>query len=420
MNDSALASRSITEGEEMPIPNEVDLSAGQYVKGMFLTETIFMAKTNFAQLKLVTRNPTYLQQGARQRTDDEVDSEAKIHALIQRALTGKKSANVPGYRTYIEKILCGEIGVLPPMHLWSEQRLEIIELGDTYALVPNGERLLAIDGETQLTAHWALAGSTEQDIRKLHLSYPLMVIIHHGVPAKTARQYFHDLNTLSIRPNASLSLSMDTKDPIMQVVDDLEASIEFLMGRVDRQSRQLLKRSTNVVTLQSLRQMVVNIARGISGIQYGARPAPIDDISIDDLTEVAVSWIGAYMHAFSDEVTDRENYLAGSGAVLAAVGAIGQVLLQTELGDREARQEELIANLREIDWSKGDHWLGIAGNRTPTGVFSVKGTKEVSYAVFNALTDVKNGGYRRIRQTSDTSSPTDTSDLFNQHAYDRG
>jgi hypothetical protein len=50
-----------------------------------------------------------------------------------------------------------------------------------------------------------------------------------------------------------------------------------------------------------------------------------------------------------------------------------------------------------VDWSKGDHWLGIAGNYTPSGVFSVKGTKEVAYAVFNALTDPANGGYDRIR-----------------------
>jgi hypothetical protein len=417
------------EGGEMTIPSDVDLSAGQYIKGMQLADKIFMAKTNFNQLKMVTRNPQYLQEGARQRAyDDDIDSEANIHALIQRALTGKKAANVPGYRTYIEKILCGEIGVLPPMHLWSEQQLKKIELGDTYVLVPNGERLLAIDGETQLTAHWALAGSVEPEIRRLHLDHPLMVVIHHGVPVKTARQYFHDLNTLSIRPNASLSLSMDTKDPIMQVVDDLEASIEFLVGRVDRQSRQLLKRSSNVVTLQALRQMVVNVARGISGIQYGARPAPIDDISIDDLTEVSVSWIGSYMHTFSEEITDRENYLAGSGAVLAAVGAIGQVLLQTELADREARQEVLLEHLRDVDWSKGDHWFGIAGNRTPTGVFSVKGTKEVAYAVFNALTDEKNGGYRRVRQLSAAPpqtvvsrlTQTEASDLFSQHAQDHG
>jgi hypothetical protein len=400
--------------------NELDLSAGQYVKGMPLAEKTFMVKTNFNQLKVVTRNPMMLQQGARQRSyDDDLNSEAKIHDLIQRALTGKKAVNVASYRAYIEKVVSGEIGVLPPMHLWSEQELKLVQLGESYVLVPNGEHLLAIDGETQLTAHWALAGSADSETRRLHREHPLMAVIHHGVPVKEARQYFHDLNTLSIRPNTSLSLSMDTKDPVMQVVDDLEASVEFLIGRVDRQARQLLKRSTNVVTLQALRQMVVNVARGISGIQYGARPAPMNDIAIDDLTEVSVSWIGAYMNTFSEEITDRENYLAGSGAVLAAIGAMGQVLLQSEPSDREARQEELLDTLREINWTKGDHWLGIAGNHTPTGVFSVKGTKEVAYAVFNALIGMDNDGYSRIRRrTISAQHPTIMLDLSGQNDHE--
>jgi hypothetical protein len=49
-----------------------------------------------------------------------------------------------------------------------------------------------------------------------------------------------------------------------------------------------------------------------------------------------------------------------------------------------------------VDWSKDKHWIGIAGNFTATGVFFVKGTKEVAYAVYNALTDPNNGGYTQV------------------------
>jgi len=82
---------------------------------------------------------------------------------------------------------------------------------------------------------------------------------------------------------------------------------------------------------------------------------------------------------------------------------LGQVLLAAYREERPVLQERLLDSLRQVDWTKGDHWLGIAGNYTSTGVFSVKGTKEVSYAVFNALTDPANGGYARIR-TADSSS----------------
>jgi DNA sulfur modification protein DndB len=287
------------------------------------------------------------------------------------------------------------------MHLWSEQKLKIVRHGtQTYALVPNGEHLLAIDGETQLAAHWSLdITATHLELRGAHRDYPLAAIVHHGITVENARQYFHDLNVLAVRPNTSLGLSMDTKDPIIKVVSDLEVSIPLLTGRVDKQSRQLPKRNTTkIVTLQSLRQMVVNIAKGISGVQYGARPAPLDDVEIPVLREVAISWIGAFMNTFEKEIVDRETCLTGAGPVLAAVGAMGQVLLNVSGERRPAIQEQLLDSLRDINWTKGDHWLGIAGNFTPNGVFSVKGTKEVSYAVFNALTDRDNSSYARIRQ----------------------
>jgi DNA sulfur modification protein DndB len=193
---------------------------------------------------------------------------------------------------------------------------------------------------------------------------------------------------------------MDTKDPVMKVVGDLEARIPALFGQVEKQARQLNKKSPKIVTLQSLRQMVINVDKGISGVQYGARPAPIEDEGIDDLRDVALDWIGTYLNTFEREIRDREAYLASSGPVLAAVGAMGQVLLQAPRADREGLRQQLLDSLREVDWHKGEHWLGIAGNFTPGGVFSVKGTKEVAYAVFNALTDPANGGYSRIRRTS--------------------
>jgi hypothetical protein len=39
--------------------------------------------------------------------------------------------------------------------------------------------------------------------------------------------------------------------------------------------------------------------------------------------------------------------------------------------------KELLASLRGVGWSRGEHRVDIAGNYTPSGVASVKGTKEV-------------------------------------------
>ena len=390
---------------------ELDLSAGQYVRGLPLAPSVFLVTTTFKQLRTITRNPVHLQAGAKRTAFDseEIEEERDIHTLIQRALAGNKAKNVPGYRRYIEGVVLGETGVLPPIHLWSETELDVVRHGAShYVVVPNGECLLAIDGETQLVAHWQLDEMATPENRKAHREFPLACILHHGIGRSTARQYFHDLNVLAVRPNTSLGLSMDTKDPVMKVVGDLETRIPALFGQVEKQARQLKKNSPKIVTLQSLRQMVINVIKGISGVQYGARPAPIEDDVIDDLRDVALDWIGSYLNTFEQAIRDRETYLASSGPVLAAVGAMGQALLHAPRTDRGELRQQLLDSLREVDWRKGDHWLGIAGNYTPGGVFSVKGTKEVAYAVFNALTDPANGGYDRIRHAPDRRNEPET------------
>lgn len=386
----------------MTTTTELDLSAGAYVKGIRLSATCFLAATTFQQLRTITRDPDVLQPGSKRGNDDPaIEDERAIHELVQRAMAGNKKTNLPKFTRYIEQLVKGDVpGVLPPMHLWSLAELSIVSMGaTTYILVPNGEHLLAIDGETQLAAHHALGRSTTvvPTTRTEHRLFPLGAIVHHGVPTARARQYFHDLNLLAVRPNVSLGLAMDTQDPVMQVVSDVEARVEILAGRVDKMARQLPRKTTKIVTLQSLRQMVIDIAKGISGVQFGARPAPMPEVDLQELTAVAADWIGAFFETFLAEITDRDTYLAGSGPALAAVGAIGHDLLKMDPLARQIAQTDLLDDLKTVNWTKGNHWLGIAGNFTASGVFSVKGTKEVAYAVYNALTDHDNGGYRQIR-----------------------
>ncbi len=381
----------------------IDLSAGTYIKGLRLSDTSFLAVTKFGQLQSIMRDPRDLQPNARRVgfEAEQLDEEASIHELIQRALTGAKKSNVPKYAQYIYDVVTGRTaGVLPPLHTWSPEQLEVVTYGaDTYLLLPQSEHLLAIDGETQLTGHFEvprLAASPEE--KRVHREFPLGMVVHHGVAVETARQYFHDLNVLAVRPNTSLGLAMDTKDPIMKVVSNLEVRIPMLTGKVDKQARQLSKRSQKLMTVQSLRQFTINTMLGMSGIQYGAKPAPIPQgLDLDELEETARNWLEKYLSHYAAEVIDREHSLAGSAPVLASIGAMGNLILKAEAYDRERVMRDLLASLQHVNWSKGDHWSGIAGKFTARGTFSVGGTKEVSYAVFNVLTDQENPGYRRIR-----------------------
>src|SRR5439155_10976310 len=126
---------------------------------------------------------------------------------------------------------------------------------------------------------------------------------------------------------------------------------------------------------QTLRQMTINVAKGISGIQYGSRPVPIEGVDMDDLRQVATEWLTPFFNAFSQQITDRDNYLAGAPPVLAAIGALGNKIYQAAPGDRAQVRNQLIATLQAVDWGKADRWAGIAG-KINNGKFSVGGTKE--------------------------------------------
>lgn len=377
-----------------------DPTRGAHIKGMRLGEASVLAVTSFDQLQIITRHPADLQQGARlsQYDAEAIAEEIELHELVQRALTGRKKSNVASYARYIAEVVDGvRQGVLPPIHLWSREPLESVQSGaNSFVVVPNGERLTAIDGETQLAGHYEVHRSASPESRRKHNKYELAVVIHHGITTTHARQLFHDLNVLAVRPNVSLSLSMNSSDPLTKVMDGLQRDVPALVNKVEHTRRQLSRTSPKIMTGNTLRQMVVDVAKGISGVQYGARPAPLGDLDMDELGDVAGLWIGRYLERFVREVLDREEFIAGSPAILAAVGAMGTALLAVPVEDRSSTADRLLRSLEAVDWRKGEQWVGIAGAMKKQG-FSVNSPKEAAYNIYSALTDPANVNYTRIR-----------------------
>jgi DNA-sulfur modification-associated len=88
-----------------------------------------------------------------------------------------------------------------------------------------------------------------------------------------ARQVWHDVNVYGSRPNAALSLSMDARDPINQMADQLEKEIPFYTGQVNKMKRQV-KAGDGYFTLTTFRGGCVTLVKGISGIAFGMKPVP--------------------------------------------------------------------------------------------------------------------------------------------------
>jgi DNA sulfur modification protein DndB len=368
---------------------------GHIIAGVKIDEHRFLGRVKAAQLFQIAPDPRDTENKKKVDASKELQDLHSIREEVQRLFEGAKKKNVPGYADYIVDVHKGEDGITPPITLFSEEKLEIDELenGTAFAQVSWDQNLVAIDGETQLAARHEAANidpETKQDFVPLYIC--------HGRDVLWARQAFHDLNTLGVKPNAALSIGMDARDPITRVCREVERRVPFFNGRVNKVRRQLRGSDAEVVTITSLRGACVTMAKGINGIQFGARPVPVSDGEIPVIEAAAVDWFKALSDAIGPALEDRVNKLASSPTVLAALGAIGQQAVAIiDPVMRQAKCRQLAESLKSVNWERGRAWEGIAGKFTPKGTFAVGGAKETAYAVYSALTDPTSSGYSRIR-----------------------
>src|SRR5262249_17182169 len=153
----------------------------------------------------------------------------------------------------------------------------------------------------------------------------------------------------------------------------------------------------DVVTITTLRGACVTLAKGINGVQYGARPVPIDEL-LGMIEAAAVEWFRVVTDAFGPAIENRLQTLASSPTAMAAIGAVGHPLIHiSDPQDRQLKARELVKSLSNVNWARDKTWEGIAGKFTPKGAFSLGGSKETAYAVYAALTDPNSPAYARVR-----------------------
>lgn len=376
---------------------KVSFTRGHVIPGVALNDHQFIAAPTGAQLFQIVVDPRRTEDQKQTADDPTLADLREVRMEVQRLFEGAKRRNVPNYASYIDRVHRGEPGLTPAIILWSGEPLayeETEEDGIARLQIPFDAQLIAIDGETQLAARFEAARMNPQT-----KGDRVAVMFCHGRPAEWARQSFHDVNTYGVRPNAALAIGMDARDPLTGVARELETVIPFFKDRVNTASRQLGKRDRAVITITALRGACVTLAEGISGVKHGAKPVYIDPQSIPQVRTAALEWFSAVADLLGTAIEDRERKVAGAPPVFAAIGALGHELVAIEDPiRRQQRLQELLGKLGSVRWEKGPHWVGIAGKMTPSGAFSVGGTKEVAYQVHGALSDPTDPGYTRIRK----------------------
>ncbi len=375
--------------------NRLNPTKGPMLPGVQIDRNISLCSLQADLLFQLTLDPRDAEDKKKVAASRDLQELAELRKDVQRLFDNQKKRNVPHYATYICGLHQGADGMAPPIVLYSAE--ELLNSYDEYGLgflqVPWGKRLIAIDGETQLAArHEAknlLPDTSQQNVA---------VMIVHGFSKNWARQSFHDLNILGVKPNAALGISMDSRDPLTRVAREVESQVPFLRGRVNKSRRQLRTTDTDVMTITALRGACITLSEGISGVKYGARPVTVSDEKLLRVREVATAWFRALTDALGPAMEDRENKLVAASSVLSALGAVGHRLVNIDdTIEREREMKLLIESLRRVDWRRNRLWEGIAGKFTPKGAFSVAGSKDTAYAIYDALADENSSSYQRIR-----------------------
>ncbi len=382
---------------------KLSLTEGHVIAGVKIDAHRFVGRMRAAQLFQVAMDPRRTEDPKQVQNDSQLESVRQIRVEVQRLFEGEKRRNVERYAQYIVAVHEGQNGMAPPMILYAERPLEIEEdqtTGAALIQIPFDQQLVAIDGETQLAARFEAAGIREETKNAF-----VPVMICHGKPFTWARQVFHDLNLLAVRPNAALGLSMDERDPLTQVARDIADTVPSLRRRVNMVRRQLRSSDTHVLTFTALRGACVTLAEGIGGVKHGARPVPIQKDRIPAINRAALEWFAALTELLGPAMENRTQNLVSASSVMAALGAVGHPLVEIE---DDARRQQLcrmlIERLRSVCWEKGKRWEGIAGRFGAKGNFSTSGAKDASYAVYTALNDETSPDYQKIRMNGVVSS----------------
>ncbi|GAA2439113.1 DNA sulfur modification protein DndB [Streptomyces mauvecolor] len=345
---------------------------------------------------------------------------AALRSLVQRTLTTQKGRNVLTYAAYIAAGIKGEHGAawsLPPVTLWLDGQPGAI--GDellpgsgirTITVIP-GAPVIAIDGETQVTAWHALYDEPErygvsyEQLSRIRVPFEL----YFGLSVEDARQIFYDRNVEGVPVAKNLAMSMDQRDFGTQIAHrvagtvkvELDGKIVPFSKLVQARKRQLTKTDPELVTLSALRVLVITALHGRAGlglssatVHDGDLPEGVDAEQAErELVPLLASLVSdLYPHFEARDAISAPAVLAGLGI------ATHQATSWAKAGPRLS-QDELAQLLQPVRFEReARYWDGVAASANASGTLNFGGgAKDAGGRVADALLHPDSEYGRRIR-----------------------
>ncbi|MER5783418.1 DNA sulfur modification protein DndB [Streptomyces mobaraensis] len=391
------------------------VTTGLPVKVMKVGTTKAIGTIDLENFLAIVEDPENVERHANGKGgDQDLDDYAEMRAQVQRLIGSKGSAkakNILAYAIYLANGLLGKRGPawsVPPVTLWCPRPLTIDSDGNTH--LPISKVLIAIDGETQLTA-WHRLRKHRKDFKLQDIRFSDVTIafeIYHGLSPVQARQIFHDRNLKGVPVDKSLALSMDAWDLATKIARELVEVATVTVGGEDRRlqdfieigKRQIGPNSAKWMTLSGVRTMVVTALLGKSGI---ARTS--DDVHLENLPEKAaamdeavvvretVEALAGLIHTFSEQFATRTAIT--SPAVLAGLGAT----IHHSLSWAEEQHPDVLGLLREVRWQRDAQvWGGVCATVKTNGTVTWGGgAKDSGYKTYEALSDRTSPVGKKVR-----------------------
>jgi hypothetical protein len=346
---------------------------------------------------------------------------AEVRGLVQRMLkASQKGRNVTSYASYIASGVNGDHGSAwstPPITLWldgqpgavSEELLPGSGIR-TITVIP-GSPVVAIDGETQVTAWHELYDNPE----RFDTSYEKLSAVrvpfelYFGLSVEDARQIFYDRNVEGVPVAKNLAMSMDQRDIGTQLAHRIADAVKVehngkivpFAKLVQARKRQLTKTDPELVTLSALRVLVITALHGRSGLGRSSATVYEDDLpqgmTAQQAEEQLVPLLSGLIARLYPHLAARSAISAP--AVLAGLGIAVHQATGWATSGQPLTVDQLTELLDSVHWEReARYWDGVAASANAQGTLNFGGgAKDSGGRVADALLHPDTEYGRKIR-----------------------
>ncbi|GAB3152857.1 hypothetical protein GCM10027290_44470 [Micromonospora sonneratiae] len=397
------------------------------VEGIQLTVTPFRADAVIgtiglpALLQLVPSPKVEEDKRALKFSSGAMRRHAEIRSLVQRTLKAtQKGRNVAGYARYIAAGINGDFGSgwsTPPITLWLADEPGAV----SDELVPGtgirritllaGSSVVAIDGETQVTALHELYDDPEQygltyaALNTVRLPFEL----YWGLTVEDARQIFYDRNVEGVSVDKNLAMSMDQRDFGTQLAHRIAEAVKVEHGGklvsfstfVQARKRQLTKTDPELITLSALRVLVITTIFGRPGLGLSSATVRVNDlpesVTAERIERRVVPLLSTLLAQLYPQLAARS--AASAPAVLAGLGIATHQATGWATGGIPLTEGDLLDLLQSIRWEReARYWDGVAASANAAGVLNFGGgAKDSGGRVADAILYPDTESGRKIR-----------------------